>query len=127
MSAARRKGNALELALARRMRDLDGTDARLSVLETLGGRLGSTYALQIDVATRRFACEAKNREDLPRRLWDWLDGLKLATRRLQERLGDPAPKVPLLVLKRNHRRPLVVLDLEDFEQLVRVRRPGVDL
>lgn len=118
MSAARRKGNALELEVARRLHELDGRDQRLAVLESSGGRLGGTYALQIDIASKHVAAECKNREDNPARLWEWLDGLNLAVDRLRNRLGDTASKLPVVVLKRNRRRALVVLDFEDFARLL---------
>jgi hypothetical protein len=132
VSAARRKGNALELLVAARLQAIDGRDDRLGALESSGGRLGPAYSLQIDVATEHLAVECKNREDNPARLWDWLDGLTAAAERLALRStgssGDA--KTAVLVLKRNRRRPLAVLDLDDFEQLVtaaRRRRPGADL
>lgn len=118
MSAARRKGNALELAVAARLHAIDGRDPNVAALETSGGRLGPAYTLQIDVATEHLAIECKNREDNPVRLWTWLDGLTTASERLRQRLGDRVGKVPVLVLKRNRRGPLVVLALEDFEQLI---------
>lgn len=129
MSTARRKGNALELLVAGRLRAIDGSDPAVAGLETSGGRLGLAYSLQIDVATERLAIECKNREDHPARLWEWLDRLTDAAGRLATRTGDRR-KLPVLVIKRNRRRPLVVLDLDDFEQLVsasRARRPGADL
>jgi hypothetical protein len=132
VSAARRKGNALELLVAGRLRAIDGSDPNVAALETSGGRLGLAYSMQIDVATEHLAVECKNREDHPARLWEWLDRLTLATERLALRTtgsnGDA--KTPVLVIKRNRRRPLVVLDLDDFEQLVTAarRRPArVDL
>jgi hypothetical protein len=123
VSAARRKGNALELQVASRLRAIDGRDERLAPIESVGGRLGPAYAMQIDVATERFAVECKNREDNPARLWGWLDGLTAAVTR------RGLDKVPVLVIKRNRHRPLVVITLDDFERLViesRGRRhPGV--
>jgi hypothetical protein len=119
VSSARRKGNALELEVATWLHALDGRDRRIAVLETAGGRLGSTYALQVDVASRRFVVECKAREDNPTRLWTWLDGLQVAAGRLAERLGGEPRKIAFLVLRRNHRRPLVVIDRADFESIVR--------
>lgn len=129
MSAARRKGNALEREVAARLQAIDGRDERLGALETSGGRLGPAYVLQIDAATRRFAVECKSREDHPARLWGWLIGLEEAAQRLAERLGDRQAKTPLLVIRRNRHAALVVLALSDFERLVSEsgRRPGVDL
>jgi hypothetical protein len=118
VSAARRKGNALELEVARRLHAIDGRDPNVAALESAGGRLGGTYALQIDVATEHLAVECKSREDNPARLWEWLDGLSAAAARLRDRLGDRNRKLPVVVLRRNRRRPLVVLDLDDFERLV---------
>jgi hypothetical protein len=74
--------------------------------------------LQVDVATRNYVVEAKCREDLSDRLWQWLGKLTYASERLRVDLADEQPKVPLLVLKRNGRRPLVVLALDDFEDLL---------
>jgi hypothetical protein len=54
----------------------------------------------------------------PRPLWVWLEGVALAAERLRERLGDHEHKLPVVVVRRNRRRPLVVLDLEDFEGLL---------
>ncbi len=108
MSSSRRKGNALEAWFAKRLHAVDGVDEHLAGIQTPTGRLGSTYRLQVDVASQRYKAEAKNREDLPNRLWEWLDQLA----------RQPLKKVPLLVLKRNGRRPLVVLDAEDFLELV---------
>lgn len=116
MSAARRKGNALEMNVARRLQRIDGHDPRLAAMETSSGRLGPVYTLQIDAATRRLAIECKNREDNPARLWSWLDGLAIAARRLADRLGDTDAKVPVLVIKRNRREPLAVMRLTDLER-----------
>jgi hypothetical protein len=124
VSAARRKGNALELEVARRLHAIDGRDPNVAALESAGGRLGGTYTLQIDVATEHLAVECKNREDNPARLWTWLDGLAAAAERLALRTtgsnGDT--KTPVLVLRRNRRRPLAVLDLSDFELLIAAAR-----
>jgi hypothetical protein len=130
VSAARRKGNALELAIAGRLRSVDGSDHRLAALETTGGRLGPAYTLQIDVATRHLAVECKSREDHPARLWEWLGKLTLAAETLRQRLGDDERKLPVLVIRRNRRHALAVVALDDLEQLVAAAYPnrgGVDL
>jgi hypothetical protein len=117
VSAARRKGSALELEVAKRLQAIDGRDSRLRAIESPGGRLGGAYEKQIDIATWRFAVECKNREDNPARLWQWLDKLTGASYRLANDLRG-RPKTPLLVLKRNGRSPIVVLAIEDFEDLL---------
>jgi hypothetical protein len=105
VSASRRKGNALETWWAQRIHAVDGHDPVLVELETPTGRIGNTYRLQTDVASAHTRAECKNREDNPARLWDWLD--QLGTKQLA-----------VLVLQRNRRRPLVVLDAEEFLSLL---------
>lgn len=110
MSAARRKGNALETEVARLLHEVDGVSPELVQYQTPTGRLGNTYRLQIDVASKRWAVECKNREDNPGRLWTWLGQL--------ESQAGKIGKFSALVLKRNRKPPLVVLSMEDFLMLV---------
>ena len=110
MSTSRRKGNALETWVARRLHAIDGVDPALAPIQTPTGRLGNTYRLQADVASQHFIAECKNREDNPLRLWEWQEQL---TRRL-------TGKMPLVFLKRNRRDPLVVLTAENFFSLFEV-------
>jgi hypothetical protein len=114
MSAARRKGNILETAVAQRLHIVDGVDPKLAGIQTPTGRMGNTYRLQIDVASQNWAAECKNREDNPKRLWTWLD-------QIEEQAGK-VDKAGILVVKRNFRRPLVVMDAETFYDLID-RRP----
>lgn len=108
MSASRDKGNRLERYAAAKLRKADGADPDWARMETSAGRIGNTYHLSTDFVTRTLACEAKNRESIGDYLWKWLDGLDRWKGR----------KVPALVIKRNRRRPLVVVDLEDFCELL---------
>lgn len=108
MSSARRKGNRLESDWAADLHAVDGHDPGLAQFETPTGRLGNTYRWQVDVASQRVKSECKNREDNPARLWTWLDQLR----------DTPQHQVPVLVLGRNRRRPLVVMDAQDFLKLL---------
>lgn len=109
MSRARAKGNALEIKVAGVLQNIDGMDPLYERLQSKTGRLGHLYDLQVDVVTRNFAVECKNRENLAASTWDWLDGLESWRKEL---------KLPLLVTKRNARRPLVTMYLEDFEEIL---------
>lgn len=104
MGASRDKGNRLEREVSRLLRDADGVDPAFAGIETSAGRVGPFYHLQIDVVSRRLAIECKNRESIGSYLWDWLPRF--------------SGKIPVLVVKKNKRRPLVVLDLEDFASLL---------
>lgn len=110
MSAARRKGNALETLVARRLHEIDGVDPKLAGIHTPTGRMGNTYRLQIDVASVHWAAECKSREDNPQRLWDWLDQIEHEAMRLDKR--------GIVVLRRNRRRPLVVMDFVEWTRLL---------
>ena len=110
MSASRRKGNALETWVAQRLQGADGVDRHLAGIQTPTGRMGNTYRLQIDVASKHWAAEAKNREDISARLWDWLDQIEAQAKLLDKR--------GMVVVKRNRRRPLVVVDAEEFFDLL---------
>ena len=88
------------------LRLADGPDPAYRPLETSRGRLGPVYRLQTDLVTRRLAVECKNRETIGSYLWTWLDGIGVRD------------KVPVLVVKRNRRRALVVIGLDDFCRLI---------
>lgn len=105
MGASRNKGNRLEREVARVLRDADGVDPALEGIETSAGRVGPFYHMQVDVITRRLAIECKNRQSIGCYLWEWLPKFP--------------GKTPVLVVKRNGRKPLVVLDMEDFACLLR--------
>lgn len=106
MGSARRKGSGFEREMAALFQSYDGRDPMYAGIETEGGRLGNSYHLRTDFVTTRYAAECKCREDLPARIWEWLDNIGIVQ------------KTPILLLKRNRRRPLVVLEVEDFLTLV---------
>jgi hypothetical protein len=108
VSASRDKGNRLERYAADKLRKADGVDPTWADKETPGGRIGNTYTLSTDFLTRSYAAECKNRESIGDYIWKWMDGLA----------KWKGKKVPILIIKRNRRRPLVVIDLEDFCDLV---------
>ena len=108
VSASRAKGNRLERYVAAKLRDADGSDPEWVGKETPGGRVGVNYHLQVDIISRRFAVECKSRESLGEWPWKLLDGLA----------RWKGKKYTLLVIKKRRRRPLVVIDLEDFCELI---------
>lgn len=103
---SRAKGTRLERDVARLLVAHDGLDPDIALIASSTGRVGH-LDLGADILTTRFAIECKNREDITDRLWQWLVRIRAPLR------------IPLLVVKRNHRRPLVVLDLDDFLTLTR--------
>ena len=109
---SRAKGNRFERDVARRIIAADGPDPVGAGLQSAAGRIGH-LDLGLDAVSRRFAIEVKCRESIGAYLWDWLD--HLATR------GGWRSHVDILVVGRNRRRPLVVLDLDDFLTLTKER------
>ena len=103
---SRAKGNRLERAVALKVQAADGDCLTFGHLASEAGRVGH-LDLGADIFSRRHAWECKNREDISQRLWEWLDHIS-------------APNhVPALIVKRNRRRPLVVLDLDDYLSLLK--------
>ena len=102
---SRQKGNRLERTAAAALIAADGPDPLISKVASSTGRVGH-LDLGADFYTRRLAGEAKSRESIGKYLWEWLDHI------------DPIGHVPLLVVKRNRHRPLVVLSLDDFITLI---------
>jgi hypothetical protein len=106
VSASRDKGARLEKWWAQRIHAVDGKDPLWERVETPTGRVGNTYHLQTDVISRTTTAECKARESIGSYLWSWLDQVGSV------KAGQG--KTPILVLRRNRRRALVVLDAEDF-------------
>lgn len=105
---SRAKGNRFEREIARRLIEVDGSDPIAAGLAA--GRVGH-LDLGADIITKRFAVEAKHRQSIAGYLWTWLDHLadRVAWRE----------HIPILVIKRDRCRPLVVLDLDYFEALLK--------
>ena len=104
---SRAKGTRLERDVARGLVAADGQPPHIAAIASSTGRVGH-LDIGADVISTRWSVECKNREDITDRLWSWLDGIRSHGTR------------SALVVKRNRRRPLVVLDLEDFLTLVRL-------
>lgn len=113
---SRAKGNRLERDAMRLLVAADGPCPVLGAAASSTGRLGHLTDLQIDGATRRLGCEMKNREAIA----DWPF---LAVEQIRERAGR-FNKIGVHVIKKNRRRPLVLIDLEDFATLLEGRTDG---
>ena len=112
---SRAKGNSFERVIAKRLLAADGVDPIAAGLQSSAGRIGH-LDLGSDIVTRRFAVECKCRQSIAGYLWEWLD-------RLAERVAW-REHIPILVIKRNHRQPLVVIELDYFEALIREDTDG---
>jgi len=116
MSRSRDKGNRLERDVMPRIIAADGVDALAAAMATGTGRVGNAYHLECDGIPRRFVIECKNQESLADRLWAWLDHIPT--------FGGT--KVRLLVLKKNNRKPVVQLYLDDFLDLIKEKTDASD-
>lgn len=112
---SRQKGNRFEREMAVRLLAADGADPIAAGLQSSAGRIGH-LDLGADVVSRRFAYEMKNRQSIGVYFWEWLG-------HLAERVAW-REHIPVLVVKRNHREPLVVMYLTDFEALIREENDG---
>lgn len=108
---SRQKGNRLERDVGTAFLEADGPHPIIGPLSTTRGRVGH-LDLGADVISRRFSVECKNRESIGAYLWEWLDKL------------GALQGASVLVVKRNRRRPLAVLDLDDLLELIRASSPS---
>lgn len=108
---SRRKGNSFELEVARIMHEADGVDQSFRQLQTSGGRVGNTYHLMLDIVTRRFGIECKAREATGYWVFD-------SVAQVRERANKHG-KVGIHVVRKNRRRAVVMIDLEDFAAIIR--------
>ena len=102
---SRAKGNAFERDVAKRVVAVDGMPDHIRAIASSCGRVGH-LDVGADIVTMSTAWECKNREDLPRRLWDWLAHISYPSDR------------KALVIKRNHQPALVLVTLDDFLELL---------
>lgn len=107
---SRAKGNLFERVIAKRFVEADGLDAHIAAIASSSGRVGH-LDIGADIVTRSYAIECKHRESLSMLLWGWLANISYPG------------KTRLLVIKRNRRPPLVVLQLDDFLTLTRQETP----
>ena len=102
ISSAKAKGKRLELKVAREWRSkIDKT-----AVPTRGSGNGESF--KEDVFTNYFKIECKNQETV--KLWAWWD---------QARRYYNASKPPVLAISGNYRPILVVMDLDDWLNLVK--------
>lgn len=92
----------------------DGACPAFAAVASSTGRVGHLTDLGVDGFTETLAVECKNRESIG----DWIFHLAGSIR---ER-AVPFKKLGIAVIKKNHQRPLVVMDLEDFCELLAVQR-----
>lgn len=104
MSAAKDKGRRLENMVVKRLEDAGIASERVPLSGSLGGKYSSDVVIgSVDHPLGRIEC--KNRESIADYMWDYLD------------------PVDYLVLKKNHKDPLVVMRLDQLiELLVQVRK-----
>ena len=114
---SRQKGNRFERDTMRRLIETDGECPQFGGLATSTGRVGH-LDLGADGFTKTFAVECKCRESIGGYLWEWLD-------HLAERVAW-THHIPILVIRRNRRRPLVVIDQDYFEALVKEHHESRD-
>lgn len=86
--------------------EADGADPVYAPLATSRGRVGHLTALQLDGITRRFGVQMRNRESIG----DWVFDLVDEVNETSHKHG----KAGIWVLKKNRRRPVVLLGLDDF-------------
>lgn len=98
MSKSKDKGRRFENQIA----DALTTNGIPSERIPLSGSFGGKYDSDVIIGTPEepiAKIECKNRESISKQLWEWLDG------------ND------YLAIKRNHHKPLVIMDLDQFIKL----------
>ena len=98
MSRAKDKGRTLENLVAKHLTDNGIPSERIP----LSGSFGGKYNCDVVIGTPEHPLakiECKFRQNISKQLWDWLDG------------ND------YLVVKRNHHKPLVIMDLDQFDAI----------
>lgn len=102
MSRSKDKGRRLETQVV----DLLTSAGIPAERVPLSGGIGNKYSDDVvigSIDSPQARVECKNRESLAEYLWDYLD------------------PVDYLVLKKNHKKPLVVMDFERFVALISVK------
>lgn len=112
----RAKGNRLERYVMRLLVAVDGACPILGGAASSTGRLGHLTELQLDGATERLGVETKNRESLPDWPFDAVEQIRVRAGRFH--------KLGVHVIKKNRRRPVVLIDLDDFATLLERRERG---
>lgn len=99
MSASKDKGRRLENMTVDLLAEYGIAAERIPLSGSLGGKYSSDVVIgSVDKPLGRIEC--KNRESLSAQLWEWLE------------------PVDFLVLKRNHKKPLVMMSFDQFAALV---------
>lgn len=104
MSKSKDKGTRFETWLARHLTE-EGIDSERC---PGSGALGGKYDMDVVIGTPEkpiAKIECKHRESISKQLWDWLE-------------GDD-----FLVIKRNHKKPLVLMPLDTFVEMVKGGHP----
>lgn len=99
MSKAKDKGRALENLIVKTLNDAGITSERIPLSGSLGGKyVGDVIIGSID--KRIATIECKFRQAISMQLWDWF-----------------AESDDYLVIKRNHKKPLILMDMDQFIKL----------
>lgn len=96
---AKRKGSSLENRVVQTLRDAGIPAERVPLSGALKSLPGDVVVGELAKPLKRIEC--KNREDISKRIWEWLED------------NDA------LIIKRNHSNPLVVVTLDDYIDLIK--------
>lgn len=105
MSKSKDKGRRLENMVVTQLAEYGIKSERVPLSGSLGGKYASDVVLgSIDHPLGRIEC--KNRESIADYFWDYLD------------------PVDYLVIKKNHKEPLVVMRLSELGELLKAKQNG---
>lgn len=103
----KRKGSRLELKVAKALRN-SGLDPRASRMPLSG----ASWSLPSDIHTSLpISIECKNQENGIKKIWDWWDQCR------GQKMGN---RMPILAVSANFRPILMVMDLEDWINLMKI-------
>lgn len=100
MSKEKKKGTGFETWLTKKLNENNIRAERTP----LSGAIGGKYNEDVVLGTRDnilAKIECKNRESITKTLWDWLD------------------ENDFLALKKNYKKPLIVMDLDQFIKIAK--------
>ena len=110
MGSSHRKGKRFERQQGKWLLENDGKCPKWGEIASSTGRVGHITELQVDLISRSYAGEAKNRESAPK----WLIG---AWKQIIER-ADELGKQPFLAVTKNYMPDMHVITPERHKELL---------